>query len=667
MLRPLFVCWSILILCLLPGISARARTEGNLYSKRKIPAVKTKTPPIIDGDLGEDAWKTAPRAEQFFDPKRDQLVPDQTTAYLLYDDLYIYVAFYCKDSEPDKLVARETIRDSYFHSGNGDDSVQVVLDPFLSYRWDDFAVFVVNPLGTRSSRITGGHAGKAEWSGDWDAATKRVLDGWTAEIRIPWAILNYPTNGKPITMGVNFWRYQARTKLSSVWSNVGPLRMNELSGLWTGVEVPASAFKPTLSLLPYLLTGLDRYVPSLHKGLDARYTLTPSVTIVGAINPDFATIEGAVEGIQFSRSERFVPERRPFFLEGRDYFDVGGWSSFGRLFYSNRIPAFDVGIKVFGKPTTEDSVGVLGTLDMGKRTDFVGRYDRNLSPTSSVGVFLSQRSAVDDNNTVGVFLQEARWGKMRASSQWGFSSGRNSGGAAKLVNFGFSDKHFFASLRYQDVAPLFRDANGLIPFTDYRGFRGFVYWYADWHRGFWRSFSASIYPEYDWHTNGKPFRRGVGCDISLTTWSDWSVSADVQYQKFDAQTDMTYSFAIRQGVSNRFRQWGLGFSTGKVANRPYTYIGPDFNIRLFHKMDLGYSGAVQNLNGSTQQHILTATYEISPSQSVGGRVVVQNADTNWYLSFRKSGEKGTEMFFILGDPNASRFAERAAIKFVFAM
>jgi hypothetical protein len=125
--------------------------------------------------------------------------------------------------------------------------------------------------------------------------------------------------------------------------------------------------------------------------------------------------------------------------------------------------------------------------------------------------------------------------------------------------------------------------------------------------------------------------------------------------------------AIRQGVSNRFRQWGISLSTGKVADRPYTYLGPEFNIRLFHKMDIGYSGAIQNLNGTTQQHILTATYEISPSRSVGGRIVVQNADTNWYLSFRDSGEKGIEMFFIFGDPNASRFVERAALKFVFAM
>jgi hypothetical protein len=666
MLCPRFVYWLILFLCLLT-LSTKAHTEGNLYSRREIPAVQTKTPPVIDGLLEDAAWKTAPRAEKFFDPKRDEPVADQTVAYLLYDNLYIYVAFDCKDSEPEKIVARETIRDSYFGAGSGDDSVQVIFDPFLSYRWDDFAVFVVNPLGTRSSRITGGHATKVEWKGDWGAAARRTPEGWTAEMRIPWAILQYPANGKPITIGINFWRYQARTKLSSVWSNVGPLQHNELAGLWRGVVVPSGAFKPTLSALPYLLTGLEQDRPSLHTGVDMRFPLSPSITMVGSVNPDFATIEGAVEGIQFSRSERFVPERRPFFLEGWDYFDVGGWSSFGRLFYSNRIGTFDTGIKIFGKPTAEDSIGVLGTLDAGRRRDFVGRYERQLSPASSVGIFLSQRSAADDNNTVGVLTQDARWGKVGLSSQWGISSGQDSGGAAKLVSLRFNDKHLFASLRYQDVAPHFRDANGLIPFTDYRGFRGSAHWYADWQKGFWRRFSASIYPEYDWHTNGKPFRRGAGCNLSLTTWSDWSISADMQYQRFDAQTDRTYGLAIRQGVSNRFRQWGISLSTGKVADRPYTYLGPEFNIRLFHKMDIGYSGAIQNLNGTTQQHILTATYEISPSRSVGGRIVVQNADTNWYLSFRDSGEKGIEMFFIFGDPNASRFVERAALKFVFAM
>jgi len=48
-------------------------------------------------------------------------------------------------------------------------------------------------------------------------------------------------------------------------------------------------------------------------------------------------------------------------------------------------------------------------------------------------------------------------------------------------------------------------------------------------------------------------------------------------------------------------------------------------------------------------------------------VVVSGADTNWYLSFRNSGERGIETYVILGDPNARRFQEELRVKFVFAI
>ena len=46
---------------------------------------------------------------------------------------------------------------------------------------------------------------------------------------------------------------------------------------------------------------------------------------------------------------------------------------------------------------------------------------------------------------------------------------------------------------------------------------------------------------------------------------------------------------------------------------------------------------------------------------------IEDANTNWYLSYRSSGEKGTELFFIIGDPNSLRFTEKVALKLVFAI
>ena len=656
------------------GQSATPSAPPATYVKRRLPAVKTTTPPTIDGDLSDPAWKTAPKAETFVDQQNGSPVADQTTAYVLYDAKYLYIAFACKDSQPDKIEARETVRDSKYQGqgnngqgNNTEDNVEVIFDPFQGHRFEDRSLFSLNAIGCCSAQLGGGRANKVEWKGDWDGAVKKVADGWTAEMRIPWSALNYPASKQPITMGINFSRFQNRTHLLSMWSNIGPEGFYDRDGQWTGVQVPEGAFHPHLSLLPYFLPGNDRFSPRMHAGLDLRYTLTPQLTAVGSVNPDFATVEGAVQSIQFSRSEQFVPEARPFFLEGRDIFQVTNINIIGNYFYSNRIPGFDLGSKLYGKISPQDTLGFLHTIAFGNRDDMVMRYRHDLSATSQVGLFLAQKSATDDNNTLGVVNQNSRWGKLILDSQWALSSGHLAGGDAKQIAWLYQDKLVLWALGYGEISPLFRDADGYIPFVDYRGFLFLTQWNAEWRKGFWRNFNFNMLPQYAWHWNGKPFQRGANMFLTFEARRDWSIGFNANYDKFDDQTDNTYGITYTQGVSNRFRQWGFAWTAGKQADRPYTFAGPFFSFRLFHHLDLTYAGALQNLDGVTQQHILTMNYELSPTRALGGRLVVQNANTNWYLFYRNSGGRGTNVYFILGDPNALRFVKKVQMKFVFAL
>jgi len=650
-----------------PGAAGQA---NGATDRRPIPAVRLAAPPVIDGDLSDPAWQQAARAEGFADRQSGSRQIDQTTALLGYDDENVYVAFDCVDSQPGAIVGRETVRDSLYTAEDADESedhVQFTLDPFLTRQFGDLSRFAVNVLGTPSARIGGGRARKTEWQGDWSAAAKRHARGWSAELRIPWKMLNYPSGGRAVTMGINFTRFQHRTRVESVWSNTGPQHHLERMGLWTGVQPPAAAFRPEVSLLPYLLPGVRRGDPSLRAGLDARFAATPELTAVATLNPDFATIEGAVESIAFSRSERFVPDRRPFFLEGERHFQAGRFYSVGHHFYPPRIPAFDVGVKAYGKLRRAGSLGVLSTVDFGRRADTIASYRHSLSDTSTAQVFLSQKSAVDDTNTVGVLLQETRWGKFSVESEVGFSAGNGAGGGTRQVGLGYGDKHIFHFLQYLDVSPSFRNANGLTFFTDRRGFTGFFDWNAEWRRGFWRGFNVEFFPLYTWHSDGRPFERGASLDIALETRSDWRLALSTRHSRFDSERDATWGLRVVRGASNRFLKVGLGVEQGIVADRPYSLISPEASLRLFRRLDIGYGGALERLAGSHRQHVATATYEISPTRSVGGRVVVENAHTNWYLSFRSSGQAGTEVFFILGDPNARRFQEQAFVKLVFAL
>src|SRR5207237_413502 len=124
-------------------LCAHAENASRSYVRRSLAGVKTTTPPTIDGDLSDTAWKTAPKVETFLDQQTGAIATDQTVAYILYDDKYIYVAFACKDSQPDKITARETIRDYRYNNFDGlsEDSVEVFFDCFRGHHFEDLTSF----------------------------------------------------------------------------------------------------------------------------------------------------------------------------------------------------------------------------------------------------------------------------------------------------------------------------------------------------------------------------------------------------------------------------------------------------------------------------------------------------------------------------------------------
>src|SRR5437667_5902107 len=146
-------------LCFLACAAAGCCLDGG-YSSRALPSAKASAAPTIDGDVSDPVWASAPKAETFIDPQTGKPVADQTTAMILYDDKNIYVAFIAKDSQPDKITARETIQDyrfgSFYFDSGSEDALEVGFDPFNTHKQPDRSIFAVNALGTRSSVLGGG-------------------------------------------------------------------------------------------------------------------------------------------------------------------------------------------------------------------------------------------------------------------------------------------------------------------------------------------------------------------------------------------------------------------------------------------------------------------------------------------------------------------------------
>jgi hypothetical protein len=122
-----------------------------------------------------------------------------------------------------------------------------------------------------------------------------------------------------------------------------------------------------------------------------------------AINPDFALVEADVERINLTRFELFIPEKRPFFLEGNERFEQRV-----RQFYSRRIGDIDAGAKIAG------TVGSVDYIALGSRaelrsvledgTEFttdadygVVRVQKSVMQSGNVGLLLANRNVQDTN------------------------------------------------------------------------------------------------------------------------------------------------------------------------------------------------------------------------------------------------------------------------------
>ncbi len=638
----------------LAGTSAAAAAE----SRRSLPAVRATSPPVIDGDLSDACWQGVPKAEGFIDPYLGTPPADATEAWICYDETNIYVAFRAYDSQPDKIVAQEAKEEA---SLRGDDSIWFNFDPFHTHQGTDRCLFGVSARGVHSTDIGVGRAIKTEWKGEWKSAARIGTNGWTAEMAIPWAMLTYPTGQKPVTMGLNFARWQQRTQVTSFWSCLGTHFNYKLDGHWEGV-VPAP-FKPRFSFLPYVLGQAGAHLRG-DAGLDARAVLTPSLTGVLTVNPDFGTVERAVEGIDFSYSERYVPDRRPFFMEAERFYAEN--TLIGRFFYSQRVPDFDTGLNLYGKVAPKTSLGMLGAFDVGNRSDYIVRGRQEFNETDSLAFSAIGRDDADGHNQVFVLHPVWRGGNWVCLTHWApsFEDGRYLGDALNL-DFSYQGRRLSFGNNFHYVRPGFRADNGYIPFTDLYGNFTWMTHSTEWREGPLRVVRLAGMMREEQHFDGRWFRLQPALYLFSETRGDWGVNLHWEGGKFQEFEDNLFEVQVRGRVSDKFHHFGLGLQFGRQAGEDLVFLTPQVTWRFGERFTVGVASSILSHREDRQQHILSANYDLSKDKSIGGRLVQRNGLTSAFVSFRRSGYKGTDYYVIFGDPDpVKKFTPQLIVKVV---
>ncbi len=638
-------------------VGGLSRPDREQTVQKQLPAHKTAQPPMIDGILDDTCWQDAPRGVGFTDERTEKPARNQSVFRLVYTDKAIYVGLHLSDEMPDKIVARQTKDQARIRD---EDWVSFSIDAFHTHQFGDRNFFMANPLGTKYAHLATGRAEKSEWIGLWNVAAQIVADGWVVEMEIPWQMLDYPNTTKPIRMGINVDRLQQRTGERSWWCNLGLQEFRENDGHWIDVLPPPR--KREVKFLPYLIGGIsetEERTYTARAGGNLRFEVTPQLRLIGTANPDFENLEQAVEGIDFSYGERYVSDRRPFFLEGGNVYRLGSY------FHSRRIVDMDGGLNLFGKIGKNTSVGTLGTYHRNNQ-NVILRASQSFSATSTISAaLLSYNQREVSSNNVGYFSGNVRQGKFSLQGNFAQSWAGESDGSSGYAAFSYNGGVGFAYLSAFFTAADFVNHLGYHPFTGYRGASLGGWLRNEWREGFLRNALLSVLSEASNTDEGEVFRRSVSAYASLLTHSDYSLSVHWNGGRFEEFTDSVFTIGLGIRTSDRFNNVSINYAGGEQAGERLHRISGNLNLRAYG-FTAGFTTQIQWHFEQRYQQILTLTYDFSPALSLGSRLIWQAEGVNIYFALRRSGYAGTDFFIILGDPNAIEFRQRLLVKVIRA-
>lgn len=353
-----------------------------------VEAVRVSSQITIDGILSEPEWQRVGISEFTQSEPNEGAKPTyETEVWVAYDDEALYVAARMHDDHPDSIVNRIGRRDAELSA----DWFAFGIDSYHDRRNAFF--FAVYSSGSIIDGIFFNDSwDDKSWDGVWDVATKIDDKGWTAEFKIPYSQLRFPVQ-KEYVWGVNFVRCIERLKEENHFVMV-PKKESGFVSHWADLIGIKNIHPPTrIEVLPYIV-GKNKITNRIPKknpfyngsqingsiGMDLKFGLGSNLTLNATVNPDFGQVEVDPAVVNLTQFETFFEEKRPFFVEGSNYFNFGyggvnnnmsfNWQN-PDFFYSRRIGRTPVGkVQHNGYVDFPDATTILAAGKLtGKLTD----------------------------------------------------------------------------------------------------------------------------------------------------------------------------------------------------------------------------------------------------------------------------------------------------------
>ncbi len=480
-------------ICLLAAFSraASATTDRNA----SFTATIVDAPPA-SFDLASSPWSQAQPIADFENiTTQSPATKNPTTARIVFDHDNVYVAVHAVQTGVPIVRTQST------------NNVGFALDDFVGIGLDTTGngqtyFFETTPAGVRYQQSAETNKFAPQWS-----ATAQITGGdWDAMLVIPLATLR-TQNAQVQTWRFNLIRHIASLNENQTWAydrlmndyvpNFGDVRY------WpslAGVKVASRANRPRprAEIFGLESVGLDRdryqqatggFAPqgTRHVGFDASVPLTSTISLVGALAPDFSNVEIDQQTIAPQEFRRGLTEYRPFFSQGAEFFQPSAFSINGppnSVFYSPNIGPFDRGTKLEGTFGAQ-SFGLLSVAGAGFNDSVLGyrhvTSDRNFGyslQAASVhhadGNLTAFPSAVNDftyNVTVNDSNKKTGLGELlNYGSERGSVANTDPHLAYKSENLINVEKpNYQVALTYRDIGPKWNPIDGFTSLSDIRG------------------------------------------------------------------------------------------------------------------------------------------------------------------------------------------------------
>ena len=498
---------------------------------------RTSAPPQIDGRLDDSIWETATHITDFIQIAPVEGAPgtEETEVWMAYDNDHLYFAFYAHYTRPEVMRINRADREEI----RGDDRMAVLFDPFLdqqrAYQFEVNGYGVqgdslVNAdgstgfsrssgsssaaRGSGGSRPRGGSGmsmsgqfgirGDQSWNALFDTGGQVVADGWTAEMRIPFKSLRYPSRaaGQGHRWGFQITRVIRDKSEAQSWSPISRGVAGQLTQFGVLEGLSDMSRSRNLEFLPELtgfrLGSLDTDTgafdpgdPGGEPGLGIKYGLTPNLTADVTFNPDFSQIESDRPQIETNqRFQLFYPEQRPFFLEGQEIFQTATPMT---LVHTRTIADPDFGGKLTGK-VGRTTLGVVVADDVaagrlvddthpeygGTAQTVLGRARYDFYAESYLGAIMTSREFGGDHNRVAGVDGRFRLGRthrisfLAAGAETQDAELGSLSGTAVEADFSKQGRNLSYNAAYSSIDPEFHTNSGFLPRVDLQQTSGTV-------------------------------------------------------------------------------------------------------------------------------------------------------------------------------------------------